>query len=117
MWLKGRAASEKDAYFAEMVAVFEDAFLKEIRISPHGRSKAPMSHTIHLALTRVYYFLGSGTVPCFSRYCRVVAAMTVKALLGSSAATPETIDLLCRYAEAVPRDGFLIATFPKVLRP
>lgn len=43
--------------------------------------------------------------------------MTVKALLGSSAIGPDMIDRLCRYAEAVPRDGFLIATFPRALRP
>lgn len=43
--------------------------------------------------------------------------MTVKALLGSSAIGPDMIDRLCQYAEAVPRDGFLIATFPRALRP
>lgn len=61
--------------------------------------------------------IGSNTFPCFPKYCRIVAAMTVKALLGSMAGDPGVIDLLVKYAEAVPVDGFFIAAFPNVLRP
>jgi hypothetical protein len=48
---------------------------------------------------------------------RVVAALTVKALLGTMAEKPEVIDLLCQYAEAVPKDGFLLSRIPSFLRP
>ncbi|KAL4732975.1 cytochrome P450 [Aspergillus similis] len=95
MWLKGRAANEKDPYYSEMMEVFECAFQREIIIPARD----------HLAIA------------CFPQYCRVVAAITAKALLGSMAADSGAIDQLVKYAEAVPRDGFLIAIFPKILRP
>lgn len=115
MWLKGRASNDSDVYFAEMIEVFQGAFAREIRVPAHGKCQLSLRYWATKSTGADY--LGSGTVPCFPKYCRVVAAMTVKALLGSSAIGPDMIDRLCQYAEAVPRDGFLIATFPRALRP
>nr|A0A0E3D8P8.1 RecName: Full=Cytochrome P450 monooxygenase penQ; AltName: Full=Penitrem biosynthesis cluster protein Q [Penicillium crustosum]AGZ20192.1 cytochrome P450 monooxygenase [Penicillium crustosum] len=94
MWLRNRAANDTDPYFADFVKTFQRAFKEEIQVEQDG---APF--------------------PCFPRYSRIVAALTVKALLGSLENRPELIDLLCEYAEAIPLDGFFIALFPAVLKP
>ncbi|OQE11240.1 hypothetical protein PENFLA_c076G08504 [Penicillium flavigenum] len=98
MWLRNRAANDTDPYFADFVKTFQRAFKEEIQVEQDGPFKWQ-------------------SFPCFPRYSRVVAALTVKALLGSLENRPELIDLLCEYAEAIPLDGFFIALFPAVLKP